>query len=114
MKETIAIISLIIGGLMLAALLTYALAGFGIWVRSDPFDWIPDKEIMQEFSIYKYSYKKCYDNDNNNFSQEYVDTKTEEVFKEATEKYGACRWEFNGRQDIIGCTGDLYYSFNCK
>lgn len=61
-----------------------------------------------------YTYQKCYDNDNNSFSQEYVDTKLEQEFSKAEEKYGKCVWKYGGNQSILGCTGDLFYMFECN
>ena len=47
MKNIISLIGASIGGLIVLVFFLYALLGFAMWVLTDPFDWIPDRERVE-------------------------------------------------------------------
>jgi len=75
---------------------------------------LPKVEKVVEVPVYKWN--QCFDNDYPSFNQEYPDTKADKAFAEAKKDNptARCAWDLRGRKDILGCTGDLFYSFTCK
>lgn len=75
---------------------------------------LPKTEKVVEVPAYKWN--QCFDNDYVTFNQEYPDTRVDKAFAEAKKENptAQCSWNFRGQKDVLGCVGDLFYSFSCK
>lgn len=105
MKEAFKIIGIVVSSLVAL----FLVIAFGIWFFSDPFNIIPPSTPTPEIK-YSYEWKQCFDNDDKGFTQEYAD----KVADEAELKHPGGEWTMRGRQDILGCTGDLFYLYQVK
>lgn len=74
------------------------------------------QDIEQVTEVPAYRWNQCFDNDYPAFNQEYPDTKADKAFAEAKKDNPSakCSWNYRGDGGILGCTGDLFYSFTCK
>jgi hypothetical protein len=116
MKEFIQIFGIVvggsIGGIVLLVMGFYLLFGFFDWVTTDPFNIRTEYPQLEDYTVYR----ECVDNDNPSFNQEYTDKKIQSALDEAIENNPnkMCEVKYRGKQDILGCTGDLYYSITCN
>lgn len=61
-------------------------------------------------------WEQCFDNDEDAFDQMRAAKYVDEQFTEFSSKYAQytnCEYHARGKQDVIGCTGDVYYNFTC-
>jgi hypothetical protein len=105
MKETLKTISIT----FVIIIACVSVITFVVWMLSDPFDIVPEP-TPEPVYIYTYTWSQCFDNDNDNFSQEYAD----KVAMEVEKNNPGGIWVYRGYQGIIGCGGDLFYSYKVK
>lgn len=105
MKETIKILGIV---LLIGIIGSGIIMGL-IWLFSDPFNLVKDS-APQVQQTYSYSWNQCFDNEDDDFSQEYAD----KIAREAEQNHPNGEWIMRGKKDIIGCGGDLFYYYVIK
>lgn len=108
-KTIVEFMLIVLAVLAITAIVTSLSVSIYNYVASSP----KAQKVVEEK---KYWWNQCFDNDYVAFNQEYPDTKADKAFAEAKKENptAQCMWNYRGVADILGCTGDLFYSFTCK